>query len=125
MVQRVFVSFDYDHDNDLKNLLIGQARNPDSPFEVEDWSIKVASPTWRDEARNRISRSDQVIVLCGQHTNTATGVNVELDIARELRVPYFLLAGRSGAVRPTSAAKDDKLYRWTWPNLKALIAGNR
>ena len=25
---RVYVSFDYDYDNDLKNLLIGQARNP-------------------------------------------------------------------------------------------------
>jgi len=28
---RVFISFDYDHDLDLKNLLVGQARNDDSP----------------------------------------------------------------------------------------------
>ncbi|WP_423923543.1 TIR domain-containing protein [Frigoribacterium sp. 2-23] len=125
MAQRVFVSFDYDNDNDLKNLLIGQARNPDSPFEVEDWSIKVASSGWRADARNRISRSDQVVVLCGQHTNTASGVNVELDLARELAVPYFLLTGRAGATKPTSALTSDSLYNWTWPNLKLLIAGNR
>ena len=31
--KRVFVSFDYDHDRDLKDLLIGQARNENSPFE--------------------------------------------------------------------------------------------
>lgn len=125
MAQRVFVSFDYDNDNDLKVLLIGQARNPDSPFEVEDWSVKTASPGWKQDARNRISRSDQVIILCGEHTNTATGVNVELELADELGVPYFLLAGRDGAVKPTSAKSSDKMYNWTWPNLKSLIAGNR
>ena len=46
MAQDVFVSFDYDHDARLKDLLIGQARLPDSPFEVADWSVKTASPRW-------------------------------------------------------------------------------
>ena len=36
MKKRVFVSFDYDHDSDLKTLLVGQVRNPDSPFEIAD-----------------------------------------------------------------------------------------
>jgi hypothetical protein len=38
--KRVFISFDFDHDEDLRNLLVGQARNPDSPFEIADWSVK-------------------------------------------------------------------------------------
>lgn len=38
--KRVFISFDYDHDESLKNLLVGQARNPDSPFCITDMSIK-------------------------------------------------------------------------------------
>ena len=33
MPKRVFVSFDYDYDKTLKDFLIGQAKNPDSPFE--------------------------------------------------------------------------------------------
>lgn len=37
---RVFTSFDFDHDEDLRNLLVGQAKNPDSPFELSDWSVK-------------------------------------------------------------------------------------
>jgi hypothetical protein len=37
---KVFISFDYDHDVDLKNLLGGQAKNDDSPFEITDMSIK-------------------------------------------------------------------------------------
>lgn len=40
MKKRVFISFDYDNDLDLKTLLVGQARNSDSPFEVIDMSIK-------------------------------------------------------------------------------------
>ena len=38
--KRVFISFDYDNDSDLKTLLVGQAKNPDSPFEITDMSIK-------------------------------------------------------------------------------------
>src|SRR6266550_3106527 len=91
---RVYVSFDYDYDNDLKNLLIGQAKNPDSPFEVSDYSIKEASPDWKDKARRRIRSVDQVIVICGEHTDVATGVNVEVKITQEEKRPYFLLEGR-------------------------------
>lgn len=124
---RVYISFDYDHDEDLKNLLVGQANNVDSPFAIEDWSIKEASTGWREKARARIKRVDQVIVICGQHVDTAAGVQAEIRIAQDEGKPYFLLSGRSdgGNKRPTAARDSDKLYRWTWSNLKALIAGGR
>ncbi len=124
---RCFISFDYDNDLDLKNLLVGQSKNDDSPFEISDWSIKEASPTWQKEARDRIKKSDQVIVICGQHTDTATGVAKELSIAQEEGKSYFLLAGRADGKnkKPTSAKSSDKLYKWTWDNLKKLINGGR
>lgn len=126
MAQRAFISFDYDFDARLKDLLIGQAKNPDSPFEVADWSIKTASSTWREEARRRIKASGLVIVLCGKYTHVAAGVGVELSIAKEECVPYFLLAGYTeGAMKPVSASSSDKLYKWTWDNLKALVGGSR
>ena len=123
----VFISFDYDHDDDLKMLLVGQAKNEDSPFFIEDWSIKEASSDWKDKARTRIKRVDQVIVICGKHTDTATGVNAEIEIARDETKPYFLLAGRAdgGNKKPTAALGTDKMYNWTWDNLKKLIAGGR
>jgi hypothetical protein len=37
---RAFISFDYDHDVDLKTMLVGQARHADTPFEIADWSVK-------------------------------------------------------------------------------------
>lgn len=124
---RVFISYDYDHDARVKDLLVGQARNPDSPFEIADWSIKQASPGWKADARRRIRAAGVVVVLCGQHTHTATGVAQELSIAQEEGIPYFLLAAYANVTctKPTSALATDKLYKWTWDNLKALIGGSR
>lgn len=123
---RAFISFDYDHDSDLRMLLVGQSKHSDSPFAIADWSIKVASPGWKDEARRRIRACDVVVVVCGQHTHTASGVSVELTIAQEEKIPYFLLKGRTvPCTRPTAAKAADKMYDWTWPNLKALIGGGR
>lgn len=125
-MKRAFISFDYDHDARLKDLLVGQAKYPNSPFEIADWSIKIASPTWRTEARRRIRAAGLVIVLCGHHTDTAAGVAAELRIAKEENVPYFLLAGYKDSVRrPMSADSSDKLYKWTWDNLKNLVRGDR
>lgn len=123
----VFISFDYDHDNDLKVLLAGQAKNEDSPFDIVDHSIKEATADWKEKARTRIKRSEQVIVICGGYTHTATGINVEISIANEEGKPHFLLAGRAagGNKRPTAAKADEKIYNWTWPNLKLLVAGRR
>jgi hypothetical protein len=126
--KRSFISFDYDHDLDLKTLLVGQAKNSDSPFSIQDFSIKEAiAKDWKEKARIRIRGCDVVIVICGEHTNTATGVSAEIEIAQEEKVPYFLLWGRSDKTckKPTSASSSDKIYKWTWDNLKSLIHGSR
>lgn len=128
MKKRVFISFDYDHDSDLKALLVGQARNVDSPFEITDMSIKeTISNNWKNNARRRIKGCDVVIVICGHETNTATGVSAELKIAQEEGVDYFLLNGRASGrcVKPTTAKSGDKIYDWTWNNLKILVGGAR
>ena len=127
MATRVFISFDYDHDEDLRNLLVGQSRNPDSPFEISDWSIKDVSADWKQKARRRIRRSQVVAVICGYDTDSATGVSVEVGIAQEEGKPYFLLQGRAGGTckKPQSARSSDPIYTWTWDILKKLIGGAR
>src|SRR5690606_22616821 len=100
----------------------------DSPFELADWSIKEPlTGDWKEKARVRIRSVDQVIVICGEHTDTATGVSAELTIAQEENIPYFLLWGRSGKTcrKPKAAKATDKVYEWTWANLKSLIGGAR
>ncbi len=125
--KRVFISFDYDHDLDLKNLLVGQSMNRETPFEIADFSIKEAiSEDWKKKARTRIKGCNVVAVICGLHTDTATGVSAEVNIAQE-GVDYFLLWGRKdkSVKKPKAAKSSDKIYRWTWDNLKSLIGGVR
>jgi antiphage defense system Thoeris ThsB-like protein len=125
---RVFISFDYDHDQDLKNLLVGQSRNKQSPFLIDDWSIKKETKGWKADARKRIRRSDVVIVICGHYTHQASGVTTEVDIAREEDVPFHLLRGRpQGWVRRPRGTSWlwDTLHSWTWNNLCSLITRKR
>lgn len=126
--KRVFISFDYDHDSDLKVLLIGQSKNEDSPFEIADYSVKEhLTGDWKEKARTKIRRAEIVCVICGEYTNNAVGVSAELTIAQEEEKPYFLLNGRADktCVKPKSAKSSDSIYKWTWSNLKNLIHGSR
>ncbi len=126
--KHAFISFDFDHDEDLRNLLAGQAKHPDSPFEIVDRSLKEPlTGDWKEKFRRRLTNVDLVIVICGESTKSASGVAAELTMARETNKPYFLLKGRANrnCTLPTSATAGDKMYNWTWDNLKALIAGSR
>lgn len=126
--KRVFISFDVDHDEGTKTMLAGQAKLPDSPFDFTDASVKESlTGDWKEKVRRRMANIDLVIVLCGEYTHTASGVTAEVTIAQEKSVPYFLLAAYSDktCTKPTSAKAEDKLYKWTWDNLKALIGGSR
>jgi len=126
--KRVFISFDVDHDEGTKIMLAGQAKLQDSPFDFIDASIKEPlTGDWKEKVRRRMANIDLVIVLCGEYTHTASGVSAEVTIAQEKNMPYFLLAAYSdkSCTKPTSAKAEDKLYKWTWDNLKALIGGSR
>jgi len=127
-VKRVFISFDYDHDNDLRGNLVAQAKNPESPFSIEDWSVQhQIDENWRWEVRERIRRSDLTIVICGEHTHDAPGVAAEVTIAREERKPHFLLKGRrrKTCTKPAMTLSADEMHKWTWKNLTRLIAEAR
>lgn len=126
--KRAFISFDFDHDEELRNTLVGQAKMSDSPFAIVDCSVKEQLlGNWKEKVRERIRKTDLTIVICGEHTHTAKGVAAELTITREERKPYFLLKGRRDktCTKPAMALKSDEMYKWSWDNLKQLIAGTR
>ena len=121
---RVFTSFDYDHDEDLRLLLVGQARNPRTPFTLADWSVKAPmTGDWKEKVRSRIRSVDLVLVPCGEHTDKATGVSAEVRIAREEGKPVHFIRGRSDKTckLPKAALPEDRMVPWTWENLVALI----
>ena len=126
--KRTFNSFDFENDGDLRTLLVGQAKYTDTPFEIADWSVKEKMEgDWKNKVRERIKKTALVIVICGENTDKATGVSVELNIAQEEEIDYFLLKGRKNktCIKPTAAKSTDKIYNWTWENLKILVGGDR
>src|SRR4030042_2809299 len=113
--KRVFISFDVDHDEGTKKMLALQAKLPDSPFDFKDASVDKPLPgDWKDKVRRRMDNIDVVIVLCGEHTHTASGVAAEVTIAQEKDKSYFLLAAYADKTckKPTSAKSSDKVYEW-------------
>lgn len=118
----VFISYDYDHDRDLKDLLVGQSRNPNTPFSIIDHSIKQETKEWKADARKRIAKAHVVIVICGVHTHQALGVAGEIEIAREVGATYRLLRGRKKDLvrRPKGTSMLDTIHAWTWDNLRSI-----
>lgn len=120
---RVFVSFDFYNDHRLSQYIIGQARLPDSPFEVADWSLKEAAPqrSWEARARERIKRSDSVLVMLGPYTHRTPGVLKEVRMAREMGKAVFQIIGYRNS-HPRHVRNAGRVYRWNWNNLKKLLA---
>lgn len=84
----VFVSFEFDKDNNLKNSFYKQATEH-TQHSVRNCSLDKAydDEAWKDKAREAIRACDVVFVLVGQNTHNAPGVLVETDIARSLNKP--------------------------------------
>ena len=118
----VFVSFDFDNDKTLKDFVIGQAKNSDTPFEVADHSLKEAAPesNWEAKARAAIRRAKVVLVMLGSQTYRAPGVLKEVKMAQEEGVRCVQMIGHPDR-NPRSVTGAGRVYRWTHDNLAKIF----
>ena len=119
---KIFVSFEYETGYGLKETLIGQAEQPDSPFSVTDFSLQEREPEsdWLDKAKQAIARCDVFVTLLSKDTHNAPGVLEEIKIARRLGKPRFQLRAQGHKWRAMRGA--GRLVVWTWPNLQRELA---
>lgn len=124
--KKVFISFDYDNDAFLRDSLVGQSKLADSPFEIEDWSVKEPwnERDWKEKCLTKIKRTDLVIVMVGPKTNQCTGVKAEIIMAKEAGVPVVGIQGYKDKTCPRPEGLEG-YYNWTWDNIKNLVAGDR
>ena len=124
MKKRIFVSFDFDNDKSLKELIIGQSRQADSPFEVVDHSLKESQPEseWEQKARQAIGRAEVLIVMLGPTTRRASGVLKEVNMANELDKQRFQIIGYSNGTSNWAVPGGGRTYSWNWENLKNLLS---
>ena len=116
---KVFISYDYDHDRQLKETLVGQAKLPDSPFSVADISIQAELRNWQQEARKAIEACDVFVVLLGEYTHEALGVRREAKMAKDLGKRRFQL--RKKGHWPKSVDGAGEVVAWKWKNLKQRL----
>ena len=116
--KKVFLSFDYDNDLQLKGSFISQAKNPDSPFSINDFSLQEAFPgaEWLSKAQSAIKRCDLFIVLLGDNTYRAPGVLKEVKIAKGLNKKRIQLKPQRND--PNEILHAGKVVSWKWKNLR-------
>ena len=121
---KLFVSYDFDNDKTLYDFIIGQAKLPDSPFDVSDHSLKEAAPEkdWEAKAHAAISRADKFVVMLGLRTRFAPGVKKEVAMAKSLGKARFQIIGYRNGSRDWAVPDAGVTYSWNWDNLKKLLA---
>ncbi len=121
---KVFLSFEFDRDKELYPNFYTLAARGDSCHEIEDYSLKETrrphDDKWLKEAEMQISRSDIVIVVLGQDTHSASGVEQEVKLAKKHGKPIFQIRPEkrtSGGVPEAG-----KVIPWDWKKIDAKIS---
>ncbi|CAC9486400.1 hypothetical protein [uncultured Gammaproteobacteria bacterium] len=88
---RAFISFDFDHNETEKKLFVGQSKNHKTPFTIQDWSAKSSMPQsqWETIVKEKINKTNMLIVLVGKYMTSAIGVAKEISMAEDQNVPVF------------------------------------
>ena len=120
---KVSLSFEFDRDADLYRNFLQQADRGDSDHVFEDYSLNEAyqphNDKWKIKARKQIGLSDIVIVLLGDDTDNAPGVEVEMTLKNQLYKPGF-------QIRPTTRTSGSvkgggDVIPWNWTQIDAKI----
>ena len=121
---KVFLSFEFDRDADLYRNFLQQADRGDSDHDFEDCSMDEAyrphDDSWKKKARKQIGLSDIVIVVLGDDTHNAPGVEIEMTIKNQLGKPGFQIRPTTRTSGPVKGAGD--VVPWDWTKIDAKIS---
>ena len=121
--KRVFTSFALE-DKNLRDMLVGQARNENSPFEFVDMSVKEPwDSQWKTNCRTKIKGCDGVLIIVTKNTKNASGQLWEINCAKEECVPRLGIWGHSDD-NPSSLPSElngVRIVNWTWSNIANWI----
>jgi hypothetical protein len=123
MAKRIFISFAIE-DVSLRDLLVGQARNENTPFEFVDMSVKQPwDSAWKTNCRTKIKGCDGMIIIVTKNTKNATGQLWEVTCAKEESVPRRGIWGHSDDKPASLPTELDgvKIVYWTWDNIKSFL----
>jgi len=120
--RRIFLSYDTQHDERLREFFAKLSQRPDAPFEITGFSTIPAGParTWALKTSQAIHGCEILVVLVGPHTHKAAGVLQEVDIAQDEEIPILQIIGyKDQKFNPVPGA--GRLFPWNWENVKQLF----
>ena len=120
--KRIFISFAME-DEKLRNFLIGQRNNKQSPFEFIDMSVKQPwDSSWKTNCRTRIKCCGGMIGIITNNTRNADGQLWEIRCAKEKGVPLLLIYGctNKNFIIPPEI-KGFAIYEWRWEEINNWI----
>jgi hypothetical protein len=122
---RVFISFDFDHDETEKVLFVGQSKNSKTLFSIQDWSAKssMAQSKWEAIVKEKINKCNMVIVLSGKTMASASGVSKEITMAKDQNVPVFGVyvdGANTTSNLPTGLVRN-RTIEWKWDKISDAI----
>lgn len=123
-MKRIFVSFAME-DVRLRDLLRGQARNENSPFEYIDMSVKNPwDSKWKTNCRTRIKGCDGVIAIITNNSKDAEGQLWEIKCAKEEGIPILGIYGYEKHYWATlPASYTIRIVDWRWNTIASWLRG--
>ena len=121
MAKRIFISFAVE-DTNLRDFLVGQAKNENSPFEFVDMSVKEPwKEDWKTKCRTKIKGCDGLIAIITKNTNSASGQKWEIKCAKEEKIPCIGIWGHNDEMYDSYLPTEMigiTTHKWTWNNIK-------
>ena len=116
----VFFSYEYDRDKELYGSFFSQSKD-ESRHAIRDYSLDKVHPPkdWEDEAEKRIAQCNLVIVVIGQDTHSARGVEKEVEIAKHLDKPIFQIQPQKQNYGGLNGAGE--IIPWDWDKIDEKI----
>jgi hypothetical protein len=122
MAPRIFISFAAE-DIRYRDLLVGQAKNSDTPFELRDMSVQEPFDSkWKTRCREQIKLCHGFIALLSKKTWRAEGARWEIKCAHEEGLPILgvhVHCDDKGAVPPELSGR--RVVTWRWDNIANFI----
>ena len=121
--KKIFISFAIE-DKNARDLLVGQSRNKNAPFEFVDMSVKEPwDNAWKTKCRERIKSCHGVLVLVSKSTYKADGVHWEIKCAKKEGLPVKAIYANKDSKNYDlpNELKSQHVYKWSWPNINKFV----
>ncbi|USS84806.1 hypothetical protein M3M35_05735 [Fructilactobacillus myrtifloralis] len=122
MKKRIFISFAIE-DEKLRDFIVGQSKNKESPFEFIDMSVKEPwTNSWKTKCNSKIKSCDGVIAFITSKTKSANGELWEIKCSQDNNIPILFVWGYKEHLSYVPGfVNSSKIKNWKWDNIEKWI----